>query len=263
MQQQASTYVLVTRQNLEEWLDSLPLKGKWHLKPNRAGVYLLPLSDVVAVQLNSTIGSADDAMGRGMASMHLSLVSLVTGQTLNKKAQGQDHFKRTTNWRQTWKLGFNKLKDAYMKSQGFYDAIASIEDREAYKHNLLDQIEKVSGWESDPFITDIHARILKDGILTSNQENALVKALGQLKKQPAAPVKEEENPVIERMRVLFLQARKRDDKWLMDFLTSIAAKVKRGDSLTDRQQEVLDQNLSRYRVANRFLHKLLTHKITV
>ena len=59
---------------------------------------------------------------------------------------------------------------------------------------------------------------------------------------------EKENPILGRMRLLFLQARKRNDEWLMEFLVSVAAKVKRGDPLTDRQQKVLDQNLSRYGV---------------
>ena len=80
----AGTYVQIDRDELERWLDSLPnLVGRAERVPNRAGVYILPLSEFVGVKLMSTIGSSDDAMGRGMAPMQLALVFLVTGQTLN------------------------------------------------------------------------------------------------------------------------------------------------------------------------------------
>lgn len=258
----AGTYVQISRNELEEWLDSLPLKGRWHLKPGRAGVYFLPLSDTVAVQLNSTIGSADDAMGRGQASMHLSLVSLVTGQILNKKAQGQSHFNRTLNWRKTWRVGFDRLKDTYLKSQGFYDTIARIENREDYKQGILERIEKTPGWEGDSFISDLHSRVLKGGILTAKQEEALDRALAQLKRQDPAKDMDPgvDQELLRRMRLLYQKADQDNDRWLMEFLTSVGQRVKRGDPLSDRQQEVLDKNFSRHRVASlyrRVIRKLL------
>jgi hypothetical protein len=169
----AATYVQISREDLEQWLDTLGMKMPWKRQPNRAGIYLLPLSPVVAIKLSSTIGSKDDAMGVGKASMQLSLVSTVTGQTLNKKAQGQGHFKRTTNWRATWKDGIERMEAAYVKAKGFYDALAVIEDRDQYKADIIQQIEAVPGWDRNSMLSDFHANVSRGGILTEKQKGAL------------------------------------------------------------------------------------------
>ncbi len=244
------TYVQISRDELEDWLNSLPLKGKWQVKPGYAGVYLLPLGPDVGIKLSSTIGSRDDAMGKGRASMQLALVSLVTGQVLNKKAQGQKHFKRTTNWKATWKKGFERLRQAYLKAQGFYDALAVIKDRDKYKKDLLAIIDAVPAWENHPILADFHARITKGGILTSKQVGLLrAEAAKASKGGPATAPKGVDDALVGRLRELWKAAQQSGDNWLMDFAKSIGEQVKTGRPLTPRQEAVMDKNLKRHRLA--------------
>jgi hypothetical protein len=121
------TYVQLTRDEFEEWLtrDLGFSPSEWRLKPGRGGVYQLFLSPTVAIEVNSTTGAQDAVMGRGNASMSLWLASRVNGKVLNKKAMGQSHFARTLNWRENWKKGVERMKDAYLKSKDFYDRLAS------------------------------------------------------------------------------------------------------------------------------------------
>lgn len=180
----AATYVQISRDELESWLDSLRLPMRWKRQENRAGIYLLPLSSVVAIKLSSTVGSRDDALGAGKASMQLSLISTVTGQTLNKKAQGQSHFKRTTNWKTTWADGIKRMRAAYMKAQGFYDAIAVIEDRDQYKQDTLVKIEGIPNWQQNSMLSDFHFSVEKGGILTEKQMGALENAARRSESAP-------------------------------------------------------------------------------
>lgn len=257
----AATYVQISRDELEKWLDKLPLQGKWKVKKGYAGIYLLPLSDTVGVKLSSTIGSKDDAMGRGRASMQLALVSLVTGHVLNKKAQGQSHFKRTTNWKDTWRKGFDRIKQAYLKAQGFYDAIAVIEDREKYKKDLLKVIETVPGWESHRILADFHVRLEKGGILTAKQVGLLKSEVARsIKESPVPSVTPDEptgspidDSLLERVRNLWRVAQRTQNNWLMSFAQSIGEQIKAGRRLTPRQEEVLDQNLRKYRLARQLI----------
>jgi hypothetical protein len=248
----ASTYVQISRDDLEQWLDTLHLHSKWHLVPNKAGIYLLPLSDTVGVKLSSTIGSRDDAMGRGQASMQLALISLITGQVLNKKAQGQNHFARTTNWKLNWKVGIERMRETYLKSQGFYDALAEIEDREQYKIDILKRIESNPEWRNNQILADFHDRALKGGVLTGKQIE-LMERLTPLKPTPAPvsvqvePQRDEE--LYQRSRKLFQEATRSHDTWLEGFLRSVGPKLRDGIALSPRQLEVLDQNLGKYKVA--------------
>lgn len=246
----AGTYVQISRDDLEAWLDSFrsDMKAKWERVPNRAGVYLLPVGDNVAVKLSSTIGSNDDAMGRGEASMQLSLVSAVTGQVLNKKAQGQNHFARTTNWKKNWKEGFSRVKEAYMKAQGFYDALALIEDRRKYQQDTLKRIESIVAWEQSDMLRDFHARLKEGGILTVKQFEVIIhlEQRGTAEKKPAGG--KPDDALLERLRKLYQVAKQRNDNWLTDFLTSVGQQVKAGRPMTEKQQAVVEKNFQRYRV---------------
>ena len=252
----AGTYVQIDRDDLERWLDSLSfLHGRAERVQGKAGVYLLPLSDFVAVKLLSTIGSSDDAMGRGMASMQLALVSTVTGQTLNKKAQGQGHFKRTLNWKKTWQEGVERMRDAYMKSQGFYDSIARIRDRDAYKADILHDIEAIPNWQGHNILSDFHATVARGSILTIKQEELLVNTLDaeeQKAKAPPAPVAPKgEDPLIPVLRDMYVRARHEGNQWLMDFAKSVADQLKAGRRLSDKQMDIIDRNRAKYHLASR------------
>lgn len=263
----ASTYVQISRDELEDWLSSLGpfLHKKWMRAPNRAGVYLLPLSDTVAIKLSSTIGTSDDAMGRGQASMQLSLVSLSTGQTLNKKAQGQSHFARTLNWQKNWKDGLARMKEAYQKSAGFYDALATIENRDEYKADLLGKIESVANWRNHNILSDFHTSLTRGSILTLKQESLLQSLVEREREAEAAQPNPSvspagEDPMIPVLRDMYVEARKDNDGWLMDFTKSVADQLKRGRPLSEKQQVIIDKNRAKYRlasvVAERFLSSL-------
>jgi hypothetical protein len=188
---QAASYVQISREEIEEWLDSLGIRG-WYLKPGRAGIYVLPLSAHVGIVVSSTVGTKDDAKGKGQASMKLRLESLHTGQVLNKKAMGQSHFKRTLNWRSTWKEGVERVRQAYVSSQGFYDSIAQVEDREAYMQEWTSKIESISGWIQNDFLRSLHDRVEKGGVLTDKQKDAIAKNLQTSVSRPSDPKPQED-----------------------------------------------------------------------
>jgi hypothetical protein len=234
----AGTYAQISREDLEDWLESLPLHHKWERAKNRAGVYLLPVSENVGVKLLSTIGSSDDAMGRGEASMHLSLVSLTTGQVLNKKAQGQSHFARTTNWKKNWRTGFDRVVDAYQRARGFYDALALIDDREQYKHDMLHRIEAIQNWQASHILMDFHGRLMQGGILTTPQVEVIVRAEKATPKQSTPPPQEftpEQKKFLARMDSLEDAAKRSNDRWLIEFLASIRKRIQQGQPLTPGQ----------------------------
>jgi hypothetical protein len=252
----AGTYVQIDRDELESWLDTLRLHGKSYRAPNKAGVYLLPFSDTVACKLSSTIGTSDDAMGRGMASMQLSLVSRVTGQTLNKKAQGQSHFKRTLNWKKTWAEGVERMRDAYAKSAGFYDALAAIEDRDQYKIDVMKAIESVPDWRNNNILADFYAVAEKGGILTLRQVDLLDRTLDRERgrQAPTAPVKapeapKAEDPLLPVLRALYAKARAVNNEWLMDFTKSVADQISRGRQLSPKQMDIIERSRSQFKVA--------------
>lgn len=243
----ASTYVQITRQEFEDWLDSIGFRGKWQVKPGRGGVYQLFLSPTVMIEINSTTGSSSEVMSRGSASMSLRLVSRVTGRTLNKKAMGQSHFARTTNWRQNWAKGVDRMKAAYDSSKSWYDQIAKIADRDQYKADTLAKIEGIPKWDRDGFLSSLHDRVSKGGVLTDRQEEALGRALrsrpeeAEEAPQPKAPEYD-----LEMLRELYRRARASNDDWTVRFVGDIGQKIKAGRILSDRQRGALDSKLLQY-----------------
>jgi hypothetical protein len=270
----AATFVQITRDELEEWLDSIGYRGKWERDIRYVGMYLIKLSDTVAVKLSSTIGSKDDAMGRGKASMQLALVSSVTGRTVNKKAQGQDHFKRTIGWKKTWATGIETMKKAYMSSSDFYDVIAGIVDRDAYKDDLLQQIKKVQGWENNPDLVGYYRKIEKGGVLMPRERGALdaeinrpatpkpperfvaperrqepVRPEPQEPAQQSLPGSDKKEMRMDALRKLYVMAKRSNNDWVMNFAQDIAQKfVSQGRALSGPQIRILTEKLRNYRV---------------
>ena len=252
----AGTYAQIDRDELETWMSTLRLNDKAYRAPNKAGIYMLPFSDTVACKLSSTIGTSDDAMGRGMASMQLSLVSRVTGQTLNKKAQGQSHFKRTLNWKKTWAEGVERMRDAYAKSAGFYDALATIEDRDQYKVDVMSAIEAIADWRNNNILADFYAVAEKGGILTLKQVDLLDRTLDRERARhvPTAPAKpapdapKAEDPLLPVLRAWYSKARAAGNDWLMDFTKSVADQVSRGRQLSPKQLEIIERSRAQFKV---------------
>lgn len=251
----AATYVDISRDDFEDWLST---QGrKWSLKPGTAGVYQLHLSDSVAVEINSTLGRAGQNMGRANASMSMKLVSTVTGQTLNRKAQGQKYFTRTQNWRANLAKGVERMKAAYKKASSFYEAIAEVENRERYKEDVLAAIESISDWNANDMLADFHAKVQSGGILTKKQRAAIERASREPVSAPVAPapapvteaLTEKQQEFLERLRRLYRQARKAGDDWTMGFARDIGEKLKAGGyTLTSRQREMILRKLREYQV---------------
>ena len=243
----ASTYVEITREDFEDWLDSLRL-GVWKVHPQYKSVYTIALSPSVGVSISSTVGSRDKAMGTGRASGSMKMVSLVTGQVLNKKAMGQSHFARTTNWRINWKKGLDRIIDAYKKSKDFYEAIAKIDDRQAYRAEIMTAIEAVPNWEDNNLLSDFHGRVRNNGILTDSQRTDLDKEIRKALTAPApskgSGLSKEDR--LQLLRDLWVAANRKGDNWVMDFSKSLADRLNSGRDLTERQKEVLFDNLAKY-----------------
>lgn len=238
-----ASYVDISRDEFEGWLNSTKFRGKWSQKRGTAGIFVLPLSETVAIELSSSLSGKGETMGHGEASMSMKLVSLITGQTLNKVAQGQNHWKRTINWAKNLEVGLDRMEDAYRKSSAFYDAIAAIKDRTEYKATNMAKIEAVTGWEKNPFLHDLHERLDRDGILTGKQLEALdraTQARPSVQPQPE-PARAVDTNLLGQIRALYAIARERGNNWLMDFSKSIGEQIKAGRDLSPRQGEILDR----------------------
>ena len=241
----ATTYVQFTRAEFEEWLDSTG--HKWRLKPRTVGIYEIPLSNTVAIEVSSSMTGRDDVVEYAGASMGTKLVSLVTGFTLNKVAQGQDHFKRTKGWRTSLKAGVERMVDAYRKSSAFYDALAAIRNRDEYKRENLAKIEKVPGWEQNDFLKSLHERIKDDGILTQKQLDALDRATSRPAPAAPPPAPPEVNPqLLGQVRALYAVAKDQGNEWLMGFAKSMGEMIKAGRPGTDAQRNKLNALLDDY-----------------
>jgi hypothetical protein len=237
----SSTYVQLTREDFEEWLDTL--KFDWQKKTGKVGVYQLFITDDVGIEISSSISQQERVMNRARAAIHMKMVSFVTGQTLNKKAQGQSHFKRTTNWRSSLEKGIDRIHSAYIRAKDFYDAIAQIENRDKYKSETIAKIESIGGWERNNTLRDFHRRVVRGGILTEKQQNVL---------DSTEPIEEEpevEDEFLNKLRRLYVMARGANDKWLMDFVESVGKQYKRNGRLSPKQMDVVERAMEKHRIA--------------
>ncbi|MDB4278145.1 hypothetical protein N9917_00945 [Deltaproteobacteria bacterium] len=245
-----AAYVQLTREEFEDWLDSIGFRGKWKLQQGRGGVYLLKLSDSVAIAINSTTGSRGEVMKKGKASMSLRLMSSVTGRTLNRKAQGQKYFARTLNWRKNWAKGVDRMKDAYNKSQDWYDTIATIADREQYQKDSLALIESIPGWNQDSLLVKFHTRVSQGGVLVARDRATIEKARRNPPEvQPSGETSDAgEDPMVERLRQLWVAANRAGDGWTKDFVRKWAERVKAGGFLSAGVRRILDEKFDLYGV---------------
>tara|TARA_Y100000310_G_scaffold345479_1_gene465460 strand:+ start:361 stop:1902 length:1542 start_codon:yes stop_codon:yes gene_type:complete len=226
-------YVEISREDIEDWLRSLP--HKWSRKQGRAGIYYVHFSNLVGVSVSTTIGNADRAMARAKGSMSLSLVSLVTGKVLNKKAKDRSHFQRTTNWRKTWTGGVKHWHGVYNQMAGFYEKIAPIEDRRKYKADMLARIEAISGWEQDRMLSSFHDQVDRNSVLSDTQVNSIQQAeRGGGRGAPAAPAPTTPAPAydgsywLDKARDLYREARRGGNNFGMGLSKSMGELFKAG-----------------------------------
>lgn len=124
-----STYVEISRKDLEDWLDSIGFQGKWKRDERTAGIYLISIGPTVAIRLASTIGRGEVGRGVGEGSMHLTMLSSLIPEarfgTLNKKVMEGRRFNRTTNWRKNWIEGIDIIRNEYNSKPQFYERISA------------------------------------------------------------------------------------------------------------------------------------------
>lgn len=220
----ARNYVDIKRQDLESWLDSLPhtLGRAWERVQGREGIYLIHLSERVGVKLSSTQAYTDTAMGRGRASMNLSLVSLVDGSLLNRKARDRKHFQRTLNWRTTWQKGIEHWVKVYKDNPTFYEKIA---DREAYSKKWVEIIDGLTMSGGDPKVIKARDTLIGGGVLWDGQEQYL---LSLAKSKPVNNALSNPLP-IEELRDLYREARRKGEREAMERLKDLGLASGRGD----------------------------------
>ncbi len=185
-----ATYVEISRDEFEEWLNTL---GKrWSRDTRTAGIYYVHLSDRVGVKISSSIGSRDSAMGRANASIDIVLASLITHRTLNRVGGEQSRYHRTQKWRDNLRRGVLHFEQVYSAARDFYEKIAPIADREKYKTERLQILSRIPDVSDDDVLAHIHKRLVQGGVLDDPQEAVLrvaanlnddqVKFLGRLEK---------------------------------------------------------------------------------
>jgi len=172
----ATTYVDISREEFEDWVaDATRAVGKkWDVKPGTRGVYRIHLSKGVCIEVGSSQAQSGKSVGYAKGSMQMRLVSLLTGRTLNKKAQGKSHFKRTKNWRTTLLKAAKAFKSTYLDSQPFYEALAEIgpsrADKEKYTSTILTAIDQVPGWDGDDDLRRYYYKVQRGGVLTLREK---------------------------------------------------------------------------------------------
>lgn len=221
------SYVDISNQDIASWLSSH--YGSWDKVDRFAGIYLINLSDKVAVKLSSTLTGEGTNKARGKASMNLTLVSRVNGHVLNRKARDRKYFQRTTNWKKTWKKGIDYWVGVYEEKSSFYEKIA---DRDEYRSKWLKIIDSLPMGGSNQKVIEYRDQLEGGGILWDNQERYLL----TLKKQPSrvAPILTQPLPIDE-LRQMYVLARSQQDEEAMESIKVLGLKAREGDlpSLAD------------------------------
>ena len=152
------SYIQISRTELEKLRKSDSLPFDWERVEGKEGIYHINCSDMVAIKLSSTQTQHDEAMGKGHASMNLSLVSKLNGWALNKKARDQ----RSTSSEQT--IGRRLGLMGY--SIGFQNTVqrlrlTKIADRESYKAKWLAIIGSSPNIAFNPVLKAFYERGLR------------------------------------------------------------------------------------------------------
>ena len=191
----ASTFVEITRDEFDSWMDSL--RRRWKRKPGTEGIYVIPLSDNVGIQIRSSIGHKQMALDKGRASVTIKMVSLKNGKTLGKRGVvGQTKFYRTKDWRRRWAKAVQMVEKAYRADQDYYETTA-VMDPEVYKVDTLKTIETVPNWKQHKMLRKWHDVVSRGGLLSLKQRNWLGDlASGKAKLRYANQIAKTSNPLL-------------------------------------------------------------------
>ena len=232
-------YVNISRDDLERWLDSN--YGSWSRVGNQAGVYLIELSDRVAVKLSSTQKSSGGSVSKGNASMNLSLVSLVDSTLLNRKARDRKYFQRTKNWKVTWKKGVDHWISIYEEKDEFYEKIA---DRKGYKTKWIGMIDSLPNGGSDRQIIKSRDTLEGGGVLWANQERYILDAV------KASRTRSTSTPSLDvaKLRDLYRKARSEGNREGMEIIKDLGLKARDGIAPSSQEQRTYNALRLQYRI---------------
>jgi len=235
----AARYVQITREELESWLNSVKSNSKikgWSRDQRFKGVYLVHLSEMVSVKLSSTIGTTDDAKGKGKASMNLTLVSRLHPQVvLNKKARDRARFHRTTNWKDTWLEGILHWAKVYDDKADFYDNVARIPDRSKYTKEWIAEIESIPNWANYGMLVKHHETLTKGYVLWPSGEEKILKLKGSSSQSNQNSSVQPLNPDI--LRDLYRRARAQNEGRAMQELKRLGLDAVAGKIPSDQDRE--------------------------
>ena len=234
-------YVNISRSDLEGWLDSN--FGSWSRVAGKAGVYLIHLSDRVAVKLSSTQKDTGGSVARGGASMNLSLVSRVDGSLLNRKARDRKYFQRTTNWRTTWKKGVEHWIGIYEDKDEFYEKIA---DRAGYKAKWIGMIDSLPNGGSDREIIKSRDTLEGGSVLWANQERYILEAVkANRTRSTSAPSNALD---VAKLRDLYRKARSEGNRDDMGTIKDLGLKARDGIAPSAQEQRTYNALRLQYRI---------------
>lgn len=253
----AAKYVTITRQQFEDWLfEQCPV---FERVEDTAGVYLVPVSSCVAIQISTTLSSSDRNTGKGEGRCRMKFVNRHGRRTLHVK-HDRRNCNRTQGWRENWRESLQEMVALFKKHRERYTELALMSQPE-YAAEWTERIEAVEGWEGIGILSDLH-RKLGEGIwLTPKQERAVWKfvrpsprrggsrgARTKAKKAASSPMTEEQRCLLVAVKRLEVEAQEADDDWLLGFCDSLGRRLRSGRDLTKRQREILDEKLKRFTV---------------
>lgn len=234
-------YVNITRSDLEGWLASS--FGSWSRVAGRAGVYLIHLSDRVAVKLSSTQKDTGGSVSKGNASMNLSLVSRVDGTLLNRKARDRKYFQRTVNWKKTWKKGVDHWISIYEEKDEFYEKIA---DRNGYKTKWIGMIDSLPNGGSDREIIKSRDTLEGGSVLWDNQERYILEAVKASRTRSTSTPSNALD--VAKLRDLYRKARSEGNRDDMETIKDLGLKARDGVAPSRQEQQTYNALRLRYRI---------------
>ena len=189
MSGRGSRYVAITRQEFEQFLRSV--RKPFSLKSGTKGIYLIELSENVALAVNSTIG--DEVRGLGKASIQLNFVSLhpqkfhkiIYGyKKIMARVVGKKYLQRSTNWRNTLKDAIDKCIAYYEQGSTWFEKIALPDGMQQQQSQpqvqpqqnsvlLLARIESIPNWSSNTFLQSLHNQVSQGRTLSDKQLGAI------------------------------------------------------------------------------------------
>jgi hypothetical protein len=234
-------YVNIARSDLEGWLSSN--FGSWNQVAGKAGVYLIHLSDRVAVKLSSTQKNTGGSVSKGNASMNLSLVSRVDGTLLNRKARDRKYFQRTKNWKVTWKKGVDHWISIYEEKDEFYEKIA---DRKGYKDKWIGMIDSLPNGGSDREIIKSRDTLESGSVLWANQERYILEAVKANRTRSTSTRYAVLD--VERLRDLYRKARSEGNREDMEKIKELGLKARDGIAPSRQEQRTYNALRLQYRI---------------